>query len=291
VSERAVAHARALGADGVVAIGGGSTTGLGKAIALRTDLPQIVVPTSYAGSEMTSILGETRDGLKTTQTTPKVLPETVIYDVELTLGLPVGLTVTSAINCMAHAVEALWAPDGNPVTSVMAGEAVSAILASLPRIVDDPSDRAARARAQYGAWLGGTCLATVGMGLHHKLCHVLGGAFDLPHAETHTVVLPYVVAYNASDAPRALAVLAKLLGGRPASALREFATGLGAPSSLRELGMPESGIDTVVRRCFEASYANPRTPDPASLRALVHGAWAGEAIDPQGYPGPRPSGS
>ncbi len=149
--------------DGLIAVGGGSTTGLAKAIALRTDLPQIVAPTTYAGSEMTPILGETKDGQKVTQSSPKILPEVVIYDVDLTLTLPVGMSGTSGMNAIAHAVEALYARERNPVVSLMALEAIRALARSLPLIHDDPADRDARADALYGAWLCGICLGSVGM--------------------------------------------------------------------------------------------------------------------------------
>jgi maleylacetate reductase len=194
VTNEALLAAREAGADCVVAVGGGSTTGLGKAIALRTQLALLAVPTTYAGSEMTPILGETEHGRKTTQRTPKVLPRSVVYDVDLTLGLPVPLSVTSGMNAIAHAVEALYAQDRNPVTALMAAEGIRALGAALPRIVARPGDPAARADALYGAWLCGICLGTAGMALHHKLCHVLGGSFDLPHAPTHTVILPHALA-------------------------------------------------------------------------------------------------
>ena len=174
--------------DGLVAVGGGSTTGLSKAIALRTDLPQIVVPTTYAGSEMTPILGQTENGVKTTVKSPKVLPEVVIYDVDLTMSLPARLTAVSGLNAIAHAVEALYAQDRNPVVSLMAAEGIRALGRALPVLVAEPGDRAARSDALYGAWLCGTCLGAVGMALHHKLCHTLGGTFDLPHAEMSTPV-------------------------------------------------------------------------------------------------------
>jgi alcohol dehydrogenase class IV len=182
-------------------VGGGSTTGLGKAIALATGLDQIVVPTTYAGSEMTPILGQTERGVKTTQRSPAILPEVVIYDVDLTLTLPPALTATSGLNAIAHAVEALYAQDRNPIVSLMAEEGIAALARSLPVLVDAASDLAARSDALYGAWLCGACLGAVGMALHHKLCHTLGGSFDLPHAETHAVVLPHAVAYNSAAAP------------------------------------------------------------------------------------------
>lgn len=263
--------------DGVVAIGGGSTIGLGKAIALRSDLPQIVVPTTYAGSEVTPIIGETKDGLKTTQTTPRVLPEVVIYDVDLTLGLPASLSATSGMNAIAHAVEALYAKDGNPVISMMAVEGVRALAKSLPIIVQDNRDRQARSEAQYGAWLCGTCLGSVGMSLHHKLCHTLGGTFNLPHAETHTVVLPHALQYNAPVVGGAIEALARALGNPdPVRALYDLAGALGAPRALKDLGMPESGIDEATDLALANAYWNPRPLERAGVRACIAAAWAGD---------------
>jgi Iron-containing alcohol dehydrogenase len=183
VTELASATFKASGADCVVSLGGGSTTGLGKAIATRTGADQIVIPTTYAGSEMTDILGETKSGEKTTRRDPSILPETVIYDVDLTLTLPQALRVTSGLNAMAHAAEAIYAPDRNPIISLIAAEATRALCDALPGIVRATDDREARASALYGAWLCGAALGGASMALHHKLCHTLGGAFDTPHAE------------------------------------------------------------------------------------------------------------
>lgn len=281
VTERAMAEVAALGADGVVAVGGGSTIGLGKAIALRSDLPQIVVPTTYAGSEMTPILGETRDGVKTTQRSPRILPETVIYDVELTLSLPPQLSATSGINAIAHAVEALYAQDGNPIISLMAEEGIAALARALPAIVCEPSQQEARSDALYGAWLCGACLGAAGMALHHKLCHVLGGAFDLPHAETHTVILPHAIAYNAASAPDAMKRIARALGANDAAAgVHDLARRLGAPRALRDLGMPESGIEQAAEIATRNPYPNPRPIERDAIRGLIARAWSGQA--PQG---------
>ncbi len=277
VSERAAALAREIGADCTIALGGGSTIGLGKAIALRTDLPQICIPTTYAGSEMTPILGETAEGQKTTQRSQKVLPETVIYDVDLTLTLPPALSATSGMNAMAHAVEALYAQDRNPVISLMAREGLAALAQALPRIVEGPADPEARADALYGAWLCGTCLGSVGMALHHKLCHVLGGTFNLPHAETHTIVLPHAVAYNAPAAGDAMASLSQALGGSdPAAALFDLAGRLGAARALRDIGMPEDGLDRACELALKNPYWNPRPIEREGIRALIARAWAGE---------------
>jgi alcohol dehydrogenase class IV len=270
-TDKAVQVARELAADAVVAVGGGSTIGLGKAIALRTDLP-----TTYAGSEMTPILGETKDGVKTTQRTLKVLPEVVIYDVDLTIGLPPAIAATSGMNAMAHAVEALYAKDRNPVISLMAEEGLATLARALPRIIGDPQDPAARSDALYGAWPCGTCLGSVGMALHHQLSHVLGGAFDLPHAETHTIILPHAVAYNALAAPDAMVRVAWALGAAdPARAIFNLAGRLGAKQALRDIGMPADGIERAVEMTMAAHYWNPRPLDKDGLRDLLTRAWNG----------------
>lgn len=277
VTERAMGVVAEFDVDGVVAVGGGSTTGLAKAIALRTDLPQIVAPTTYAGSEMTPILGETKNGAKLTQSSPKILPEVVIYDVELTLSLPVAMSGTSGMNAIAHAVEALYAKDRNPIISMMAVEGIRAMARALPRIADRPDDREARSDALYAAWLCGTCLGAVGMALHHKLCHTLGGTFDLPHAETHTAVLPHAFGYNASAAPEAVRLTGEALGASdPVTALYELAKRIGARVGLRDLGMPEAGVNKAVDLALANPYWNPRPLERAAIRELLARAYAGE---------------
>ena len=212
-AQAAQAEAQRLGADCAVAVGGGSTTGLGKAIALDSGLPILAIPTTYAGSEMTPIYGITEGGLKRTGRDARVLPRTVIYDPELTLGLPVAMSVTSAMNAIAHAAEGLYAQDRNPIMSLMAGEGISALANAIPPLFKDGTDLKARTQALYGAWLCGSVLGNVGMALHHKLCHTLGGSFNLPHAEVHTVILPQALAFNAVAAPEALQRIAQALGG------------------------------------------------------------------------------
>jgi len=275
VTERAMAAFAACDADGVLAFGGGTAVGLSKAIAWRNDAPQIVLATTYAGSEATPILGQTADGLKTTLRDARILPEVVFYDPALTLDLPVSTSVTSGMNAIAHAVEALYAPDANPVSSLMAVEGARALLSALPRIADDPTDRAARAEALYGAWLCGTVLGTVGMSLHHKLCHVLGGSFALPHAETHTVILPHALAYNAVAAAGAIVPLAGILGDDPALALHRMAGKLGASTSLAALGMREDDLDRAADLATTNSYPNPRPIERQAIRRLLQRAWTG----------------
>lgn len=278
VTDEALELVRRDGVDGLVAVGGGSTTGLAKAIALRTDLPQIVAPTTYAGSEMTPILGETKDGRKVTQSSPKILPEIVIYDVDLTLTLPAAMSGTSGMNAIAHAIEALYAKEGNPITELMALEAIGALYESLPVIAREPSDRDARAKALYGAWLCGICLGSVGMALHHKLCHTLGGMFDLPHAETHTIVLPQALAYNAPAIPEVMDKLRRRLGtDDPAMALFDLAGRIGAKRALRDIGMPEAGVDAATEQALSNPYWNPQPLRRDALRDLIGRAHSGEA--------------
>jgi alcohol dehydrogenase class IV len=277
VTGRGLAAVHDTHADGLIAIGGGSTTGLSKAIALRTDLPQVILPTTYAGSEMTNILGETSEGKKTTLRSPKVQPESVIYDVDLTFTLPPRTSVTSGLNAIAHAVEGLYAEDNNPIVSLLALEAVRSLVEGLPAVVDQPHDRAARAEALYGAWLCGTVLGSVGMALHHKLCHVLGGSFGLPHADVHTVILPHAVSFNAGTVTEKLAPLAEILHspGRPGQGLYDLAKRMGAPLALKDIGMPREGLDRAAGLATESPYFNPRQTTRPEIRALLEQAFNG----------------
>ncbi|WPH17787.1 maleylacetate reductase [Variovorax paradoxus] len=275
-ARKARALASELKADCALAVGGGSTIGLGKAIALESGLPIIAVPTTYAGSEATPIYGITEAGLKKTGRDARVLPRVVIYDPRLTLSLPLDLTVTSAINAMAHAAEGLYAYDGNPVISLMAEEGIRACAAALQPLRDDLRDLPARSQALYGAWLCGTVLGAVSMGLHHKLCHTLGGTFDLPHAQVHTVVLPHALAYNASAAPQAMARIAKALGVADAAmGFFELARTHGAAVSLKAIGMPAAGLEHAADLAVSNQYPNPRPLEKAALRTLLDRAWEG----------------
>jgi len=287
VTEQALGLLRERDVDCLVAIGGGSTTGLAKALAVRTDLPQVIVPTTYAGSEVTPVLGETMDGRKVTRSAPAILPETVVYDVELTLGLPLPMSVTSGVNALAHAVEALYSPDATPVTDAMALEAVTAVAHALPALHDDPSDIEARAELLQAAWLAGTCLGAVGMGLHHKLCHTLGGTFGLPHADTHTVVLPHAMAYNAPAAPEAMARIARALGTPDApTGVYDLIRRVGGPTSLRDLGMAEADLDRAAELATAQPYPNPRELTRSGLADLLGDAWHGRR--PQAAAGSAP---
>ena len=269
-----------LDANCAVAVGGGSTTGLGKAIALDSSLPILAIPTTYAGSEMTPIWGITEGGVKRTGRDPRVLPRTVIYDPGLTASLPPGLSVTSAINAIAHAAEGLYAQDADPIHSLLAEEGIRAIAAGLPQIIANPGDLEARSDCLYGAWLCGAVLGAVGMSLHHKLCHALGGSFNLPHAETHTIVLPHALSYNSAAAPQAMARIARALGASAAPrGVYDLAKTLDAPTALRDIGMPESGLDRAAELATTNAYWNPRPLERGAIRKLLQQAWEGRRPD------------
>jgi maleylacetate reductase len=275
VTERALAAFKASGADCVVALGGGSTIGLGKAIATRTGADQVVIPTTYAGSEMTDILGETARGEKVTRRDPSILPETVIYDVDLTLTLPVPLAVTSGLNAMAHAAEALYARDRNPIITLLATDAIRALVDALPAIARDGGDRSARGTALYGAWLCGAALGGASMALHHKLCHTLGGSFDIPHSETHAILLPHTIGFNADEVPELLRPATSALGGTPGAALFDFAVSLGAPTRLKDFGLSEADLDRAASIAVANPYWNPRPFDQSAIRSVLRDAWDG----------------
>jgi maleylacetate reductase len=271
------AEALRLEADCCVAIGGGSTVGLAKAIALELPLPILAVPTTYAGSEMTPIWGITEGGVKKTGRDPRVLPRIALYDPVLTLGLPPGISATSGVNAMAHCVEGLYSENANPIVSLMAEEGIRALGRSLPTIIRAPHDIEARTNALYGAWLGGSVLGAVGMALHHKLCHVLGGTFSLPHAETHAIVLPHVVAYNAAAAPEAMRRIAAALGvDNAARGIFELVRALGAKTALKDIGMPEEGIERAVALATTNPYYNPAPVRADGIRALLRAAYEGK---------------
>ena len=273
-------EARRLGADCAVAIGSGSTTGLGKAIALDSGLPILAIPTTYASSEMTSIYGLTDGGVKKTGRDARVLPRTVIYDPELSLTLPLASTITSALNAIAHAAEGLYAHDANPIMSMMAEEGIRAAAAAVPRLASDLHDIGGRTDMLYAAWLCGTVLGAVSMGLHHKLCHTLGGSFNLPHAEVHTVILPHALAYNAAHAPEAMQRIARALGSASAAAgVFDLAQRHDAPTALKDIGMLADGLDRAADLAVQNQYPNPRPLERVAIRALLQRAFDGARPD------------
>ena len=275
-AEAAREVAKELNADCCVAVGGGSTIGLGKAIALTSALPILAIPTTFAGSEMTPIHGITAQGQKKTGRDARVLPKTVIYDPLLIMTLPANIAGPSGMNAIAHCVEALYAEDANPITSLMAVEGIRTLAASLPKVVNEPGNLEARSDALYGAWLAGACLGNVGMAIHHKLCHTVGGSYNLPHAQTHTIILPHAVQYNRDAAPEAMARISRALGGAdPAAGLWDLARSLGAPVALKSIGMKAESLDEAARFATLNPYYNPRPIEYAAIRQLLEDAWEG----------------
>ncbi len=265
-----------VGADGVVTVGGGSATGLGKALAL-SGLPLVAVPTTYAGSELTPFWGVTTDGRKETGRDPQVLPKTVLYDPELTFGLPPLVTASSGMNALAHCLEALWAAGASPLSSPLALDGARTLCEAVPACVAEPWDPMVRSRAMVGACQAGMALALAGTGLHHKLCHVLGGRFDMPHAATHAALLPHVVGFNEPVLGKLAARMAIAVGaGRAATGVHDLAVRMGLTMELSELGMPESAINQVAAEVAASPPPNPRPVDEAALRSLLRAAWEGD---------------
>lgn len=285
IAERAVAMASEIGADSLIAVGGGSSTGMAKAVAKETGLPILAVPTTYAGSEMTSIWGMTEGRRKTTGRDIRVLPKTVVYDPELTVSLPVEISAASGMNAIAHLVEGLYAPGVSPISFLQAEEGIRALASALPRVVADPADLDARGDALYGAWLAGWTLGTTGMGVHHKICHTLGGTYDLPHAPSHSAVIAYATAFNEEHAPAAMAAIVRALnaGGIPCTragaGIWELAHRIGAPTSLAGIGFREEWVSEAAEIVVEAGPINPRPVDVEGVTGLLRAALDGTPPD------------
>lgn len=277
-AEKARAKATDANIDVMVCIGGGSTTGLAKAVALRTEIPIIAVPTTYAGSEATNVWGLTEAARKTTGVDNRVLPVSVIYDSNLTLSLPVELSVASGLNGMAHCIDSLWGPRSNPINSALAAEGIRALAEGLPKIVDNPQGTDGRDQALYGAYLAAVSFASAGSGLHHKICHVLGGTFDLPHAQTHATVLPYVLAFNAPEAPDAQRRIAAAFRTTTAlEGLQNLRNKLAAPKALRDYGFTADDIAEAAEITLPAvPENNPREVTAQNLSELLRAALDGE---------------
>lgn len=282
VAVRAVAAATERAADVLLALGGGSSTGVAKAVARQTGLPIVAVPTTYAGSEMTSIWGLTEGTRKLTGRDERVRPRVVIYDPELTLSLPPRVSAASGMNALAHLVEGLYSPEVSPITVLTAQEGVRALAAGLPRVVERPVDLDARADALYGAWLAGWVLGTTAMGVHHKICHTLGGTYDLPHAETHSAVLPHATAFNEAAAPGAMAAILRALAaaGRvapsAAAGLWDLAVEIGAPTSLADIGYDPAAVDETAEIVVAGAPTNPRPVTAEGIRELLREALSGK---------------
>ena len=278
IAERARKAAAEYGADVLVSVGGGSTTGLAKAIALTTGLPIVAVPTTYAGSEATDVWGLTQGERKTTGQDAKVLPRSVVYDAGLLVSLPVELSVASGLNAVAHCVDSMWAPRADPINRALALEGIRALSAGLPEVVRSPRELGGREQTLYGAYLAAVAFASARSGLHHKICHVLGGMYNLPHAQTHAVVLPHVLVLNAPAVPELERRLADAFGAATASGgLQSLREQIDAPRALRDYGLREADIPAAVEAVLAAAPSGNPTPVNAdNLAELLRHAWAGQ---------------
>ena len=277
VASRAQEAAAKNNVDAIVSVGGGSATGLAKAVAMTTGLPIVAVPTTYAGSEATAVWGLTEGAKKTTGTDPRVLPRVIVYDATLTLSLPVPMSVASGLNALAHCVDAMWAPRADPINAAFAAEGIRALASGLPRVVADPFDIGGREQALYAAYLSAVAFASAGSALHHKICHVLGGAYNLPHAQTHAIVLPYVLAFNGPAAPEAEHRIGAAFGtNRAIDGLEDLRREIGAPHALRDYGLAEDQIPAAAEAILPAvPESNPRPVTVADLDRLLRAAWSG----------------
>jgi maleylacetate reductase len=276
-AERARGAAVRSDADVLVSVGGGSTTGLAKAVALTTGLPVIAVPTTYAGSEATPVWGLTEGAKKTTGTDKRVLPRVIVYDAALTMSLPVDMSVASGLNALAHCVDSMWAPNADPITAAFAAEGIRSLASGLPKVVADPMDLDGREHALYAAYLSATAFASAGSGLHHKICHVLGGKYNLPHAQTHATVLPYVLAFNGPAAPAAERRIAAAFGVASAlDGLVALKRELNAPHALADYGFTVESVPEAAAAILPSvPPSNPRPVTAEDLRALLLAAWSG----------------
>src|ERR1700689_238153 len=277
VAGRARAAAARSGVDALVSVGGGSTTGLAKAVAMTTGLPIVAVPTTYAGSEATPVWGLTEGARKTTGTDLTVLPKAIVYDAALTTSLPVGLSVASGLNALAHCVDAMWGPSADPINAALAAEGIRSLAAGLPKVVADPGGLEGREHALYAAYLSAAAFASAGSALHHKICHVLGGKYNLPHAQTHATVLPYVLAFNGPASPDAERRIAAAFGSATAmGGLQALRRQLNAPHALRDYGFARGLIGPGGRALLPSvPPSNPRPVTAADLRTLLRAAWSG----------------
>jgi maleylacetate reductase len=274
---QAVAAARECGADGLVAFGGGTALDTAKGVAHVLGLPILAIPTNFSGSEVTWVFGLTVDGAKHPTYDRNVLPRTVIYDPALLLTLPDEVVITSGMNAVAHAVEALYSPQTNPLTHALAETAIRKMIGGLQAFFsgDEPRERAA-AECLAGAWLSGEALSQVGMGIHHRVCHLLGGTYALAHSHAHTVMLPYSIALNYAHVP-ALPALSDLFPDRPfALGLAEFSIRHGAPRTLEAIGFSADDIAGAASLALRTPIANPRPIEVGDIESMIRHAYAGD---------------
>jgi len=278
VTEAALTAVSSVKADGILAIGGGTAIGLSKAIALRTDLPQLIIPTTFAGSEVTPILWETQRGDRIVQRNLKILPETVIYDPGFVSALPASIAGPSAMNALANAIEALCARDGNPLTQIMAEQSIRTLADALPRVLADGAHINAWSGALQGSWLAGASAGSVSAALHHKLCDVLGAAFDLTYADVHCVMLPYTAAFQLRETPGAMKRAAHALGCEDGPlALYDLMLKAANDKSLRKMGLTRAALEKAADLAIGDPHDNAGLATRDEILEMLLGAYEGLA--------------
>jgi alcohol dehydrogenase class IV len=296
--------------DALLGLGGGSPIGMAKAVSLTVEakrtgravgtslptdqplIPVIAIPTTYAGSEMTPVYGTTQGGeglaRKITVADARVVPKLTFYDPLLTLDLPPRITAGTGINALAHCIEALYSITRNPLSTAAALSGLRAIADALPRCYVAGDDLEARSEMLVGAFLAGSALSNVAMGLHHGLCHVLGGATGAAHGDLNSVVLPHVMRFNLDATAPQLVLAAEAMGlpgiergARTAgeAAARQVSTWveqMRLPQRLRALGVREDSLPELARIAFASRTVqnNPQPiTDPEQIEALLRQAW------------------
>jgi maleylacetate reductase len=271
LAESARESVRALHADVLIALGGGSAIGVAKAVALTEELPIVAVPTTYSGSEMTSIYGVSSNGRKRTGLDENVRPRTVIYDSDLSRELPLAVTAASALNALAHCVDSIWAPGATPITTALAEQGARYLCEGLVAVLERPADREARDALLLGASLAGWAISVTGTALQHQLVHAIAGSLDLPQADTHAVLLPHVARIKAPGVPEAAARLAAALGSDDGleAGIRSLTTRAGVATGLRQLGVHPHDLDTAFDAARDAVCLSG-----GELRELLDAAYA-----------------
>jgi maleylacetate reductase len=288
----ALALAQEKNADAIIGMGGGSPIGMAKAVGFQLHLPIIAVPSTYAGSEMTAVYGITHTDenppRKVTVKDPKISPSLVIYEPELTLDLPPELTASTGINALAHCIEALYSKTRNPLSTAAAVKGVQHIHNSLFRCFQDGRNMEARTEMLLGTHLAGFSLASVSMGLHHGLCHVLGGTANIPHGIANAIILPHAIKFNAEATTTQLLPAAEVMGislngtspkgviETMAQRIFELIGRMNLPQRLRDAGVAESDLPRLAEIAFQNRTVqnNPKPiTDVAQLERLLQEAW------------------
>jgi len=288
----ALAAAREKSIDLVIGLGGGSALGMAKAVGFDLQLPIVAIPTTYAGSEMTPVYGITHTDedppRKVTVSDPKVVPSLVFYDPQLTLDLPSALTASTGINALAHCIEALYSKTRNPLSSLAATEGVRHIHAALLKCYQDGKNLEARTEMLFGSHLAGLSLASVSMGLHHGLCHVLGGSANVPHGIANAIILPHAILFNADVTaaqliPAAEAMNVPEIGNNPKERIEALAQRISTlvrdmdlPQRLRDAGIREADLPRLAQLAFQNKTVqnNPKPiTDVTQLESLLRDAW------------------